>query len=138
MDSEAVRGGAELGNPLLYTFGIKQLKWQPGLSEFSLTVEPRHLNHRGSLQGGVIATLLDVACGYAGMWVESSASAGTAVTVMLNISYLASVNDGIVIARGHITGGGRGIYFSEGEVVTEDGKLIATAQGAFKRGGLPG
>jgi uncharacterized protein (TIGR00369 family) len=134
---ETAQRAAEKDNPLLETLGIRQRTWQPGLAAFSLAVEPRHLNRRGSLQGGVIATLLDVACGYAGLQTELGMPPGTAVTIMLNISYLANVKDGTVTARGRVTGGGRRIYFAAAEVVTEAGTLIATAQGTFKRTGVP-
>jgi hypothetical protein len=32
-----------------------------------------------------------------------------------------------------VTGGGRRVYFASAELVADDGAVIATAQGAFKR-----
>ena len=120
-------------NPLLDYLGIRLAAWTPGRSVFHLTVEPRHLNRSGSLQGGVIATLLDAACGYAGLRTTLETEAGQAVTVMLTISYLAKTNEGELTATGTLTTAGDRLYFASGELVDQNGRLIATAQGTFKQ-----
>ncbi|WP_458098208.1 PaaI family thioesterase [Roseomonas sp. WA12] len=126
-------------NPLLAFLGIGQQAWETGQATFGLTVGPQHLNRQGKLQGGVLATLLDVACGYAGLWRPLGEPPIQAVTVMLAVSYLATVQTGRVTATGRVTRSGRRIYFASGEVIEEDGTLLATAQGSFLRtGGLPG
>ena len=56
-----------------------------------------------------------------------------AVTISLNISYMSKINNGKLRAIGNVTRKGRSIYFSSGELVSDTGDLIATAQGAFKR-----
>ena len=123
----------ELDNPLLQHLGVRLVDAAPGYCEFRLDIAPQHLNRSGGLHGGVIATLLDAACGYAGLHNEGGAPAGNSSTVMLAISYLAGARAGGLRAIGRLTGGGRGIYFSAGEVVADDGRLLATAQGSFKR-----
>ena len=123
-----------LDNPLLEYLGIRQVATAPGRCEFRLDVLPRHLNRSGSLHGGAVATLLDAACGYAGLHAEDgSAPPAQAVTVMLTISYLGRVDAGRIRALGRVIGGGRKLYFSTAELIAEDGRLIATAQGSFKR-----
>jgi uncharacterized protein (TIGR00369 family) len=123
-----------LDNPLLEHLGIRLVDTAPGRCEFRLDVEPRHLNRSASLHGGVVATLLDAACGYAGLHAEDGeAPPAQAVTVMLAISYLGRVDAGRIRALGRVTGGGRKVYFSSAELIAEDGRLIATAQGSFKR-----
>lgn len=121
-----------LGNPLLDDLGIGLSLWEPGLARFRLAIGPRHLNRQGQLQGGVIATLLDVACGYAGIAPGSSAGA---LTIPLNISYIGGIAAGEITATGAVSGGGRRIFFSAGELRALDGRLLATAQGSFKRVG---
>lgn len=125
------------GNPLLEPLfdhlGIRLTGWAPGFAEFELELEQRHLNYAGSLHGGVIATLLDVACGYGGMHSVSDSSAVRVATVTLTVSYHAGVTKGTLKASGRVTGSGRSIYFASGEVVAADGTLVATAQGAYKR-----
>jgi uncharacterized protein (TIGR00369 family) len=124
-------GGAD--NPLLEYLGIELVDVQPGRASFDIDLGARHLNRQGSLQGGVAATLLDAACGYAGLASQQGELSGNAVTVMLSISYMRKVCTGRLRATGTVTKMGRTMYFSSGELVTESGELVATAQGAFKR-----
>jgi len=123
----------KLDNPLLEYLGIRLLEWEPGRCVFDLEIEPRHLNRQASLQGGVTATLLDAACGYAGLQSTAQAPPDNAVTVMLTISYVSKVQQGRIKAIGHVTGSGRRMYFAAAELHAEDGRLVATAQGTFKR-----
>jgi uncharacterized protein (TIGR00369 family) len=119
-------------NPLLDYLGIRLTSLEPGRCSFELDVEPRHLNRQGSLQGGVIATLLDAAGGYAGLLAPDGAM-GNAVTVMLTISYLSKVATGRLRATGTVSRAGRSLYFASAELATDHGQLVATAQGSFKR-----
>lgn len=123
----------ELANPLLRHLGVRLVDSAPGHCEFRLDIAPQHLNRAGNLHGGVIATLLDAACGYAGLHEAGGVPAGNSSTLMLAVSYLAATGAGGLRAVGRLTGGGRGIYFSAGEVLADDGRLLATAQGSFKR-----
>ena len=88
----------KLGNPLLDHLGLKLVLWDIGRCEFELAISARHLNRQSSLHGGVVATLLDAACGYAGLIATPNAKPGNAWTVMLTISYLDKT------ARGKIRG----------------------------------
>ncbi|MFC3337785.1 PaaI family thioesterase [Paracandidimonas soli] len=133
--SESIFADAPGGpdNPLLSHLGIELIDVEAGRAIFEMEIGPQHLNRQGSLQGGVVATLLDAACGYAGLAVSDKESLGNAVTVMLTISYLDKACSGRVRATGTVTRSGRSIYFSSGELTTPAGDLIATAQGSFKR-----
>ncbi|RII77422.1 PaaI family thioesterase [Pseudomonas monteilii] len=123
----------QMNNPFLHGLGVKLASWVGGQAEFHMPIQPQHLNRQGMLHGGLIATLLDAACGYAGLHAAEHEEEVHAVTVMLNISYLSSVREGTVIAKGKVTRSGRSLYFAQGTVVTEQGELLATAQGTFKR-----
>lgn len=123
----------QLDNPLLEHLGIRLVEWSSGRCSLALALEDRHLNRQASLQGGVTATLLDAACGYAGLMAHGEAAPVNALTLTLSISYLARVNRGEVQASGRVTGGGRRVYFASAELVADDGTVIATAQGAFRR-----
>ncbi|SPA33137.1 ABC transporter substrate-binding protein [Cupriavidus taiwanensis] len=119
-------------NPLLEALGIQLTSIGTGCCTFELDIQPRHLNRQGTLQGGVSATLLDAACGYAGLQGEDGAL-GHAVTLMLTVSYLGKVSAGRLRAVASVTRAGRRIYFSSAELLTETGERIATAQGTFSR-----
>ncbi|VTU20336.1 PaaI family thioesterase [Variovorax sp. RA8] len=120
-------------NPLLEYLGIALVDVGAGHATFEIEVGARHLNRQGSLQGGVAATLLDAACGYAGLAAHEGEAMGQAVTVSLAISYLRKASTGRLRATGKVTRSGRSLYFATGELLTESGELVATAQGAFKR-----
>jgi len=122
-----------MDNPLLEHLGIRLASVGPGRCRFELDVEPRHLNRQGSLQGGVTATLLDAACGYAGLHDGTRDTLGHAVTVMLSISYVGKANTGRLSATGSVKKAGRNLYFASAEIVAGSGELVATAQGTFKR-----
>jgi uncharacterized protein (TIGR00369 family) len=92
-----------LDNPSLDHLGLKLVLWDIGCCEFELAIAARHLNRQSSLHGGVVATLLDAACGYAGLITAPNTTPGNAWTVMLTISYLDKTAKGKIrqLARSH-------------------------------------
>ncbi|MDE3738689.1 PaaI family thioesterase [Pseudomonas resinovorans] len=123
-----------LSNPFLQSLGVELVYWAVGEAEFHMPIEARHLNRQGMLHGGLIATLLDAACGYAGLHSAEGEEEVHGVTVMLNIAYLKAARSGRVIARGRVSRSGRSLYFAEASLVDEEGEVLATAQGTFKQG----
>lgn len=77
--------------------------------------------------------LLDVACGNAASAYFDREEHSSVVTVSLNTNYIAAIGEGRVTATGVPSGGGRTIAYVNGELRHEDGTLIATATGVFKR-----
>ena len=122
-----------LDNPLLRELAIRLTHWAPNECRFALDLEERHLNRQRSLHGGVIATMLDAACGYTGIYSESGELEKHAVTITLNINYLGKTRDGRIEATGRLIGQGTKIYFAAAELRGQNGQIIATAQGSFKR-----
>ena len=59
-----------------------------------LRVEARHLNSGGSCHGGLLATLADIALGYACVAANEEAKSKNFVTIDLSIEYLASTQAG--------------------------------------------
>ncbi|MCY1279448.1 putative esterase [compost metagenome] len=125
----------QLSNPFLQSLGVELVHWAVGEAEFQMPIEARHLNRQGMLHGGLVATLLDAACGYAGLHAAEGEEEVHGVTVMLNIAYLKAARSGRVIARGRVSRSGRSLYFAEASLLSDDGELLATAQGTFKQGG---
>jgi uncharacterized protein (TIGR00369 family) len=125
----------QLSNPFLQSQGVELVHWVPGEAEFHMPIQARHLNRQGMLHGGLVATLLDAACGYAGLHVGEGEEEVHGVTVMLNIAYLSAAREGSVVARGRVSRSGRSLYFAEASLMSTEGVLLATAQGTFKQGG---
>ena len=46
--------------------GYRLAQWRADHAEIVLALGPQHVNRTGRLHGGVLATLIDAACGYAG------------------------------------------------------------------------
>lgn len=104
-----------------------------GSCTVTLTLEPRHLNRHGILHGGMVATVLDVVCGNTASQFFDPENHADLVTVSLNLSYVAGARGGTITARARPTGGGKSIAYIFGELFDEEGRLLATANGIFKR-----
>lgn len=106
-----------------------------GTTTVRLTVEARHLNRNGTLQGGIQSMLLDAAAGFA----ASRHLAGDdpvvvpVVTLSLTSNFLAPAPLGDVIATGRVTGGGHKIVYANADIHDADGRLLAQGHGVFKR-----
>lgn len=60
-----------------------------------LRIEARHCNSRGTCHGGLLATLADIALGYAcALAADAGGAGGSFVTVDLSLQYLASTHVG--------------------------------------------
>jgi len=96
-----------LHEPVFDELGLRLIEWRPGRATFELAIGRRHLNYSLRLHGGLVAMLLDVACGYAAMPEVGGLPGGSVATISLNVSYLAGAPGGKVCATGQSTGGGR-------------------------------
>ena len=119
-------------NPFLEHMGIKLLKWSEGYAEFEMPIQTWHMNRQGALQGGVVSTLVDAACSYAGFYSPPGSPEVHGVTITLNVNFVSSTKQGTLIAKAKKIGGGKNIFFSEADVFASDGTLIASGQGSFK------
>lgn len=113
--------------------GYRLVAWRENYAEVELELGPQHLNGYGIPHGGLIATLLDTACGYAGVYCTVPGNVRHAVTLSLTTQFIGQVRDfGRLVAIGRKTGGGRSIYFATGELRDGAGNLIAEAVATFR------
>ena len=110
-----------------------------GQARVYLDLDDRHLNRHGVLHGGIAAMLLDSASGFTCSLTEDRETAPPVLTVSLNTNFLAPGKPGRVTAVGKVIGGGRSLKYANAKLTHEDGTLIATSTGVFKRvrGGKP-
>lgn len=102
-----------------------------GAFELGLVVAEAHSNSRGMLHGGVIATLVDNACGLTLGQSLGPATDGI-VTTRLAIDYLSPARLGqwlLVTPRVIKAGRGSGVIDA---LVTADGALVARADASFR------
>jgi uncharacterized protein (TIGR00369 family) len=112
-------------SPFYAWTGMRVLRVEPGEVDVAMDVGPDHLNLRGLLHGGMIATLADSASGLA---VRSALEPGrTHATVQLDVRFLRAGGPGTIEARGRAIRVGRSIAFAEAEIVDGDGTTLARA-----------
>ena len=112
--------------------GAHKTGYSDGYARFELEIGPHLLNPMGIPHGGVYASVLDTTLGSAGCWEGNPDTYRPSVTLNLNVSYLAQPRGSRLICEGHRVGGGKTIYFSEGEIRDETGVVLARATGTFK------
>lgn len=112
--------------------GVQMTGWDRDYARFEAEIAPFLLNRSEIPHGGVYATMLDTAMGYAGAYTGDPADRRMTLTLSLTVNYLSRPKGGRLIAEGHRTGGGAKTFFTEGQLTDETGALIATAVGTFK------
>lgn len=104
--------------------GIQLVELRPGYAKSEMVVTERHLNSIGTVQGGALFTLADLA--FAG----ACNSAGTlAVGLNMNISCLKAVSEGVLQAEATEVSRTRRISTCMVRVTDEQGDLVALFQG---------
>lgn len=112
--------------------GYRIVEWSDSLAIVELAVGPQHLNRSEVLHGGVLTTLIDTVCGYAGCYCPVPGRVRRAVTLSLTTNFTGQVGDGLLRAVGRKQTGGRRIFYCSGEVFGADGALVAVGQGTFR------
>lgn len=83
-------------------------------------------NPRGTLQGGVIATALDVAMGHLIQHLR-----GPCATIALNVQYHHAVSEGRVRCVAHVIHRGARVWSMDAAARTESAELVASATASF-------
>lgn len=122
----------ETGSQTLIGY-VVDLTGTDGHGRCHLDIGPQHLNRHGMLHGGISTMLLDSASGYTAAMAFDPEGFSPVLTVSLATQYVAPVASGRVTAMGTVAGHGRSVCHVTGELRDEDGRLIATATGVFKR-----
>lgn len=112
--------------------GFEIADWSDGYCRVEQPMVPHIGNRYGIPHGGVHATLLDTAMGYAICFTGNPDDKQLAMTLSLNVQYLGVAKGQRLIAEGRRTGGGRSTVFAEGEIKDENANLIATATAVFR------
>jgi acyl-CoA thioesterase len=108
--------------------GIRLTSIDDGTSELRLDLKPHHLNPGGIAHGGVIASMLDACIGVA---LRTTIGSASHVTVQLDIHYISPGYGGTLIGRGTAVHAGRRAGYGEAQILTEDGRLVATGAATF-------
>ena len=116
--------------------GIIILDWQDSLASLKVDLTHDHLNPLGLVHGGLYASMLDVALAMSGSYQPAPKGLFPGLTLSLTMQYIAplQLEDVFALAKARRTGGGKSVFFAEGEVLSPHGKVIASASGVFKPG----
>jgi uncharacterized protein (TIGR00369 family) len=96
-----------------------------GTARLSLPIEPYLTNSLGTVHGGVILSLLDVALCTAARTLHPD-SVGV-VTIDLSTSFIGGGNSARLVAEARVLKDARTMSFVEAEARNEDGSLVAKA-----------
>jgi uncharacterized protein (TIGR00369 family) len=96
-----------------------------GTARLSLPIERHLTNSIGTVHGGVIMSLLDVALCTAARTLHPD-SLGV-ITIDLSTSFIGGGNGPRLLAEARVLKNGRSMIFVEGEAKNEDGSLVAKA-----------
>jgi uncharacterized protein (TIGR00369 family) len=108
--------------------GFRLVEWRPDFAMLELKIGPQHLNRSKVLHGGVLTTLIDTVCGYAGCYCTVPGNARKAMTLSLTTSFTGQASTGTIRAIGRKRSGGRKIYVATAEVFNGKGELIALGE----------
>ena len=107
---------------------------EPGFAVMRCAWKPEFVNMSGVAHGGVIAALMDTACGVALTTDPDGVRRSRVVTVSFSLTYLAAFREGTITCEARVAGGGRKLRTVETRVVGPDGEtLLATGHGVFRR-----
>lgn len=118
--------------PLQQHLGFEMTAWKADYARIEVPLTQVLMNRQGLPHGGVHATLLDSAMGFAGCYTGDPDRRQMALTLSLTVNYLAQATGTRLIAEGWRVGGGHKTYFAEGKVSDDHGNAIATATGVFR------
>lgn len=89
------------------------------------TVKREMTTWRGGVQGGLVAGYLDDVMGYA--YVAATGGAQAPLNLELSMSLIRLIPEGPLVGKGRVVKAGRRVVFLEGELLAEDGTLMARA-----------
>ena len=108
--------------------------WSDGAATVTLDIQDFMRNRFGAVHGGVLATLIDAAGGYAGNFCPHPGRRRISSTISMTTTYLAASKGGRITAKASVRGGGKTIYVSTVEITDEDGTLLAVGEASYRRG----
>jgi uncharacterized protein (TIGR00369 family) len=112
--------------------GFRMVEWSPGHAVLALALEPWHLNRSGIVHGGILATIIDAAGGYTGVYPLQPGRTRRAVTVAMTTNYLGQAKAGTITCTARQQGGGKTLFTATAEVHGPDGTLLAIGQGTYR------
>lgn len=112
------------------TFGAEIETMEDGFARIKYRYRREWCNPRGTIQGGMYSVFLDEAMGYALMGKFPKFDTLWTTTSM-TVNLLRPIDGGDFYAEGRVVRAGRRAIYTEGEVLTAQGKSVARASANF-------
>jgi uncharacterized protein (TIGR00369 family) len=116
--------------PFVAHLRILTEKLGEGTAELSLPIEPHLSNSLGTVHGGVIMSLLDVALCTAARTLHPQSTG--VVTIDMSTSFIGGGSGGKLMAEARVLRDTKTMTFVEAEAKNEDGSLVAKAMGTVR------
>ena len=120
---------SEQDGPFAELLGIRPGESGDGVGTALMTVEDKHRQRAGVVQGGILVALADYAFFRACRSVLNEGE--HAVTIELKLNFIAPARDGELTAHSRIKSRGGRIIVGDMEIFGEEGRLIATGIGTY-------
>lgn len=109
--------------PVARLVGFRLTAFDDGVARCEMDAGAEHHNPMGSVHGGILCDLADMAMGIA---VAATLAEGESfITLELSARFLRAVRSAHLVAEARVVQRGRGVAFAEAEVTDEDGRPIA-------------
>ena len=113
--------------------GYELIEKARDFAKLRLVVGPQHLNRMNVPHGGVLATILDSATGFAVAFADGPEKVLRAVTITMNVQFVGQAQAGDTIySIGRRVGGGRTVAFANAEAVNQAGLLVAKCEATYR------
>ena len=100
-----------------------------GVASIGMLADSEHLNGGGAIHGGLIASLLDAACGYAGLSVVPERY--SIVAAQFSTSFVRTVRMGELMATARVVRSGIDSLHIVSELTDMNGVILAQGQGVW-------
>ena len=125
--ARAMLNGDVPAAPIAQLLGMRMTDVSPGSATFTLEPHQSHENGVGVVNGGVLATLLDMAVACAVMSTLPAGHRFTSIDLSVSMLRAAGADSGTLTCVGTVVKPGRQVSFTEAKVTDSKGRLIATA-----------
>lgn len=124
--------------------GMKVTRWEDGFVRLEAPIQGWYLNRSGVVHGGIASAMVDMACGFAGIYAPPGTPDKHALTLSLTVQFTGQASRGHLVADGRVKSRGRRVYFTQAtlwavptpDVPAEEGAMLAFGSGTFRlRGG---
>jgi uncharacterized protein (TIGR00369 family) len=122
---QAIIGGELPQPPIAQTMSFWITEVGEGFAAFEGEPGAHLLNPMGAVHGGWALTLIDSACGCAGLSLLPAGSGFTTIETKANLSRPITKDTGRVRCEGHVVSRGKQIISAEAKVLSHDGKVLA-------------